>query len=130
MLSVILLMMGGRVYAGPCPPGQILPETYLRARSLGFHTHVRAPGVSHGQAFSRETAKGSGLCAYPQMAVRSSPSLMSYTLLDQDRSRCFCFIAIKARLKWPRLAVTPDPPCLLPDCWEYRLALHNHLAMT
>lgn len=60
MLDVILLM-GGRVYAGPCPLGKILPETYLRARPLGLHTHVKSPGVSHGQAFSRETAKGSGL---------------------------------------------------------------------
>lgn len=56
----------GRVYAGLCPPGQILPETYLRARPLGLHAHVRSPGVSHGQAFSREIAKGSGLRAYPQ----------------------------------------------------------------
>ena len=126
MLSVILLT---GVYAGSCPPGQIIPGTCLRARLLGLCTHACLLVSALGKPFAGRQPRDLD-CADGQMTVRAQPSLVSYTLPDQGLTRSFCFVGVKARPMWSRLALPPEPPSLLPGCWEYRLGLHNPLAMT
>lgn len=101
----------------------------LKSQAPGALHSCLSPGVSPGKAFPGRQPRDLD-CADGQMTVRAQPSLVSYTLPDQGLTRSFCFVGVKARLMWSRLALPPEPPSLLPRCWEYRLGLHNPLAMT
>lgn len=100
-----ILLTSGHACAGFCPHGQVSPASSVldgarptKSQALRASTLSVGAGVGPGEAFSRTTAKGSGLCTYLQMAGKSSPSFMSYTFLDHDLrpylDTLFCWINV------------------------------------